>query len=155
LSKRPQCGEPGAGVWGLGTGASRLTNMPRCAVTRRGHFNAAHRLFNPRFSEQWNRGPFGECSNPNFHGHNYELELTVEGEIHPDTGYVMDLNRLRDLAQERLLRHLDHKNLTLDAPWFQSLIPPSENIALVCWRELRPAVPAELKLRLRLWETPR
>ncbi|HEY6073077.1 MAG TPA: 6-carboxytetrahydropterin synthase [Anaerolineales bacterium] len=129
--------------------------MPRCSVTRRVHFNAAHRLFNPRFSEQWNRETFGECSNANFHGHNYELELTVEGEIHPDTGYVMDLNRLRDLAQERLLRHLDHKNLNLDVPWFKSLIPTSENIALVCWRELRSAVPAELELRLRLWETPR
>jgi 6-pyruvoyltetrahydropterin/6-carboxytetrahydropterin synthase len=129
--------------------------MPRCAVTRRVHFNAAHRLYNPRFPEAWNRETFGECSNPNFHGHNYELELTVEGEINPDTGYVMDLNKLRDLAQERLLRHLDHRNLNLDVPWFKSLIPTSENIALVCWRELRSAVPAELALRLRLWETPR
>jgi 6-pyruvoyltetrahydropterin/6-carboxytetrahydropterin synthase len=129
--------------------------MPRCAVTRRVHFNAAHRLFNPRFPEAWNRATFGDCCNPNFHGHNYELELTVEGEIDPDTGYVMDLNKLRDLAQERLLRHLDHKNLNLDVPWFQSLIPTSENIALVCWRELRSALPDSLALRLRLWETPR
>ena len=129
--------------------------MPRCAVTRRVHFNAAHRLHNPRFSEEWNRATFGECSNPNYHGHNYELELTVEGVIDPDTGYVMDLNKLKELAQERLLRYLDHKNLNLDVPWFKSLIPTSENIALVCWRELRPAVPAELALRLRLWETPR
>ena len=129
--------------------------MPRCAVTRRVHFNAAHRLYNPRFSEEWNRGTFGECSNPNFHGHNYELELTVEGEIDPDTGYVMDLNKLRDLAQERLLRHLDHKNLNLDVPWFHTLSPTSENIALVCWRELRAGLPTQLALRLRLWETPR
>jgi 6-pyruvoyltetrahydropterin/6-carboxytetrahydropterin synthase len=129
--------------------------MPRCAITRRVHFNAAHRLYNPRFSEEWNRGTFGECSNPNFHGHNYELELTVEGEIDPDTGYVMDLNKLRDLAQERLLRHLDHKNLNLDVPWFHTLIPTSENIALVCWRELRAGLPTQLALRLRLWETPR
>jgi 6-pyruvoyltetrahydropterin/6-carboxytetrahydropterin synthase len=129
--------------------------MPRCAVTRRVHFNAAHRLSNPRFSDQWNRETFGECNNPNFHGHNYELELTVEGEIASDTGYVMDLNKLKELAQERLLRHLDHKNLNLDVPWFQSLNPTSENIALVCWRELRPVVPAELALRVRLWETPR
>ena len=129
--------------------------MPRCAVTRRVHFNAAHRLYNPHFSEEWNRLTFGDCSNPNFHGHNYELELTVEGEIHPDTGYVMDLNKLRDLAQERLLRHLDHKNLNLDVPWFRTLIPTSENIALVCWRELRAGIPSELALRLRLWETPR
>jgi 6-pyruvoyltetrahydropterin/6-carboxytetrahydropterin synthase len=119
------------------------------------HFNAAHRLFNPRFPEEWNRQVFGDCSNPNFHGHNYELELTVEGEIDPDTGYVMDLNKLRDLAQDRVLRHLDHKNLNLDVPWFRTLIPTSENIALVCWRELRTAVPSELALRLRLWETPR
>ena len=104
------------------------------------HFNAAHRLYNPRFSDEWNRETFGECSNPNFHGHNYELELTVEGEINPDTGYVMDLNKLKELAQERLLRHLDHKNLNLDVPWFADLDPTSENIALVCWRELRSAV---------------
>ena len=129
--------------------------MPRCAVTRRVHFNAAHRLFNPRFSDEWNRATFGECNNPNFHGHNYELELTVEGEIDPDTGYVMDLNKLKELAQERLIRHLDHKNLNLDVPWFKTLIPTSENIALVCWRELRAVVPAQLALRLRLWETPR
>jgi 6-pyruvoyltetrahydropterin/6-carboxytetrahydropterin synthase len=129
--------------------------MPRCAVTRRVHFNAAHRLFNPRFSEEWNRTTFGECNNPNFHGHNYELELTVEGEIDPETGYVMDLNKLKELAQERLLRHLDHKNLNLDVPWFKALIPTSENIALVCWRELRSVVPPQLTLRLRLWETPR
>jgi 6-pyruvoyltetrahydropterin/6-carboxytetrahydropterin synthase len=129
--------------------------MPRCAVTRRVHFNAAHRLYNPKFPEAWNRATFGECSNANFHGHNYELELTVEGEIDPDTGYVMDLNKLRDLAQERLLRHLDHKNLNLDVSWFHSLIPTSENIALVCWRELRSALPDSLVLRLRLWETPR
>jgi 6-pyruvoyltetrahydropterin/6-carboxytetrahydropterin synthase len=129
--------------------------MPKCAVTRRVHFNAAHRLFNPKFSEEWNRTIFGECSNPNYHGHNYELELTVEGEIDPDTGYVMDLNKLRDLAQERLLRHLDHKNLNLDVPWFHTLIPTSENIAVVCWRELHSALPAGLALRLRLWETPR
>jgi 6-pyruvoyltetrahydropterin/6-carboxytetrahydropterin synthase len=129
--------------------------MPRCAVTRRVHFNAAHRLHNPRFSDQWNRDTFGDCTNPNYHGHNYELELTVEGEISPDTGYVMDLNQLKQLAQDRVLRHLDHKNLNLDVPWFQSLNPTSENIALVCWRELRSAVPAELSLRVRLWETPR
>jgi 6-pyruvoyltetrahydropterin/6-carboxytetrahydropterin synthase len=129
--------------------------MPRCAVTRRVHFNAAHRLFNPGFSDEWNRGTFGVCNNPNYHGHNYELELTVEGEINPDTGYVMDLNKLKQVAEERLLRHLDHKNLNLDVPWFKSLNPTSENIALVCWRELRSAVPSELALRLRLWETPR
>src|SRR6266496_3813358 len=107
--------------------------MPRCSVTRRVHFNAAHRLNNPMCSDAWNRATFGVCNNPNFHGHNYELDLT----------------RLKDLAQERLLQHLDHKNLNLDVAWFHELNPTSENIALVCWRELRAALPAELSLRLR------
>ena len=129
--------------------------MPRCSVTRRVHFNAAHRLHNPKFSAEWNQATFGPCNHPNYHGHNYELELTVEGEIDPDTGYVFDLNRLKAVAQERLLQHLDHRNLNLDVPWFRELIPSSENIAMVCWRELRSALPAELRLRVRLWETPR
>ena len=129
--------------------------MPRCSVTRRVHFNAAHRVHNPKFSDDWNRKMFGECNNPNYHGHNYELELTVEGEVDPDTGYVLDLNLLKDVAQDRLLRHLDHRNLNLDVPWFRDLIPTSENIAVVCWRELRAALPDTLALRLRLWETPR
>ena len=81
----------------------------------------------------------GSATIRTIHGHNYELELTVEGEIDPETGYVLDLNQLKELAQERLLRHLDHKNLNLDVPWFAELIPTSENIALVCWRELRAA----------------
>jgi 6-pyruvoyltetrahydropterin/6-carboxytetrahydropterin synthase len=98
---------------------------------------------------------FGNCNNPNYHGHNYELELTVEGEIDPETGYVLDLNRLKQIAEERLLRRLDHKNLNLDVEWFRELIPTSENVALVCWRELRAALPGSLTLRLRLWETPR
>jgi 6-pyruvoyltetrahydropterin/6-carboxytetrahydropterin synthase len=129
--------------------------MPRASVTRKVHFNAAHRVHNPKFSEEWNRKTFGACNNPNYHGHNYELELTVEGEIDPETGYVLDLNRLKQLAEERLLHRLDHKNLNLDVDWFQTLIPTSENVALVCWRELRAALPEHLTLRLRLWETPR
>ena len=129
--------------------------MPRCSVTRRVHFNAAHRVHNPKFSDEWNRTTFGPCNNPNYHGHNYELELTVTGEIDGDTGYVLDLNLLKDLAQERLLVRLDHKNLNLDVPWFRDLIPTSENIAVVCWRELRAGLPDTLALRLRLWETPR
>lgn len=129
--------------------------MPRCAVTRRVHFNAAHRLHNPGRSDAWNRETFGPCNNPNYHGHNYELELTVTGEIDPDTGYVLDLNHLKEIAQERLLAQLDHRNLNLDVPWFRELIPTSENIALVCWRELRAALPDTLTLKLRLWETPR
>ncbi len=98
---------------------------------------------------------YGPCNYPNFHGHNYELELTVEGEIDPDTGYVFDLNKLKNLAQEYVVQHLDHRNLNIDVAWFQELIPSSENIAMVCWRELRAVLPPELALRVRLWETPR
>jgi 6-pyruvoyltetrahydropterin/6-carboxytetrahydropterin synthase len=129
--------------------------MPRCSVTRRVHFNAAHRLNNPQRSVEWNQATYGVCNHQNFHGHNYELELTLEGEIDPETGYVFDLNRLKDIAQERLLQHLDHRNLNLDVSWFRDLVPSSENIAMVCWRELRAVLPPELTLRVRLWETPR
>jgi 6-pyruvoyltetrahydropterin/6-carboxytetrahydropterin synthase len=129
--------------------------MPHCAVTRRVHFNAAHRLHNPGRSADWNRTTFGVCNNPSYHGHNYELDVTVEGDIDPETGYVMDLTVLKGLAEDRVLRHLDHKNLNVDVPWFRDLIPTAENIAMVCWRELSAALPASLTLSLRLWETPR
>jgi 6-pyruvoyltetrahydropterin/6-carboxytetrahydropterin synthase len=119
------------------------------------HFNAAHRLHNPSRTDAWNAATFGACNNPNFHGHNYELEISVEGEVNPDSGYVLDLNTLKQLAEERVLRHLDHKNLNLDVPWFASLNPTSENLAIVIWRELRPVVPDEMALSIRLWETPR
>ena len=129
--------------------------MPTCAVTRRVHFNAAHRLHNPAKSDQWNRETFGPCNNPNWHGHNYELDLTVEGAVDPDTGYVMDVGVLKRIAEEHLVSRLDHKNLNLDVAWFRDLLPSAENIALVAWRELRPRIPAALALRVRLWETPR
>ena len=129
--------------------------MPRCAVTRRVHFNAAHRLHNPARPAEWNRTTFGVCNNANYHGHNYELDVTVEGEIDPESGYVMDLAVLKALVETTLLRHLDHQNLNVDVPWFRELIPTAENIALVCWRELRAVLAPELTLRLRLWETPR
>jgi 6-pyruvoyltetrahydropterin/6-carboxytetrahydropterin synthase len=129
--------------------------MPQCSVTRRVHFNAAHRLYNPKFTDERNEATFGRCNNPNFHGHNYELEVTVEGTIDPDTGYVMDLGILKELVEETLVRRLDHRNLNLDVPWFRELIPTAENIAVVCWQQLKPALPAGLALRLRLWETPR
>lgn len=129
--------------------------MPRCVVTRRVHFNAAHRLFNPRLSDAENERTFGVCSNPNFHGHNYDLEVSVEGEIDPLTGYVLDIQRLKELVTECLVRHLDHKNLNLDVSWFADLNPTAENIAVVSWRVLEPVLrPAALK-RIRLWETDR
>jgi len=129
--------------------------MPIAAVTRRVHFNAAHRLHNPRHSDEWNATTFGPCNNPNWHGHNYELDLTVEGEIDPETGYVMDVGILKGLAERHVVSVLDHKNLNLDIPWFRDLLPSAENIARVVWRELRPHIPAPLAFRVRVWETPR
>jgi 6-pyruvoyltetrahydropterin/6-carboxytetrahydropterin synthase len=129
--------------------------MPRCTVTRRVHFNAAHRLWNPGFSEAENERVFGVCNNPNFHGHNYNLDVSVAGEIDPATGYVLDIHRLKSVAEESVVRHLDHKNLNLDVPWFRDLNPTAENIAVVCWRLLAPAVAPARLVRIRLWETER
>jgi 6-pyruvoyltetrahydropterin/6-carboxytetrahydropterin synthase len=129
--------------------------MPRCVVTRRVHFNAAHRLWNPTFSDAENERVFGVCNNPNYHGHNYNLDVSVAGNIDPATGFVLDINRLKAIVEECVVRHLDHKNLNLDVPWFREQNPTAENIAVVCWRLLAPAVgPAEL-IRIRLWETER
>lgn len=129
--------------------------MPRCVVTRRVHFNAAHRLWNPTFSDAENARVFGVCNNPNFHGHNYNLDVSVTGDIDPATGYVFDINQLRQIVEECVVRHLDHKNLNLDVAWFRDLNPTAENIAVVCWQVLEPAVrPAKL-VRIRLWETER
>ena len=105
--------------------------------------------------EAWNRATFGPCNNPNYHGHNYELDVSVEGEISPETGYVMDLTELKQLVEELVLSRLDHRNLNVDVPWFAERIPTAENIAVVIWRELRTALPSDLTLRIRLWETPR
>ena len=129
--------------------------MPRCSVTRRVHFNAAHRLHNPARPEEWNQRTFGVCNNPNYHGHNYEMDVTVEGEIDPDSGYVMDIGELKALVEHHLLSKLDHRNLNLDVPWFRDRIPSAENIAVVCWEELSRVLPQSLGLRIRLWETPR
>lgn len=119
------------------------------------HFNAAHRLHNPRWTDARNAEVFGVCANPNYHGHNYSLDVSVAGEIDPDTGYVLDINRLKAIVQDCLVRHLDHKNLNLDVPWFRDVIPTAENIVVVCWRVLEPAVqPATLR-HVRLWETER
>jgi 6-pyruvoyltetrahydropterin/6-carboxytetrahydropterin synthase len=132
-----------------------MVGMPTCCVTRRAHFNAAHRLYNPARSEAWNAEMFGVCANPNYHGHNYEIDVTVDGVIDPDTGYVIDINVLKRLVEEKLLAHLDHKNLNLDVPHFRDVIPTAENIAVYCWQVLAPVLPAGTLRRIRLWETPR
>ncbi len=128
--------------------------MPTITVTRRVHFNAAHRLHNPAFTDDENLRVFGLCNNPNYHGHNYELEVSVEGEIDPATGYVADLVEVKRLVVEHALRYLDHKNLNLDVPELRDLNPTTENLVVVIWELLEGRLPGKLK-KLVLWETPR
>ena len=129
--------------------------MPTVRVTRRVHFSAAHRLHNPDLPAEANREIFGKCNNPNWHGHNYELDVTVEGEIDPATGYVLDLKELRELTEEAVVRDLDHRNLNLDVPWLAGVIPSTENLVVSIWRRLAPRIPRGRLVRLVMWETPR
>ncbi len=129
--------------------------MPRALVVRRAHFNAAHRLHNPAHSAEWNRATFGPCNNPNFHGHNYDLEVCVEGEIDPATGYVVDVAVIRDLIDAHVHALLDHRNLNLDVEWFRDRLPSAENIAVFIWEQLASRIPAGRLALVRLWETPR
>ena len=127
----------------------------KVAVFRREHFNAAHRLFNPDWDDATNTNVFGKCALPNYHGHNYELEVKVVGEPDPSTGYVMDLKKLSDLVEEYVLERFDHKNLNLDTEDFKHLNPTAENIAIVIYDLLRPHIDAKMDLQIRLYETPR
>jgi 6-pyruvoyltetrahydropterin/6-carboxytetrahydropterin synthase len=129
--------------------------MSRVAVFRREHFNAAHRLFNPAWDDQKNDAVFGKCNNPNYHGHNYEMEVKVTGEPDPETGYVMDLKKLSDIITENVLEKFDHKNLNLDTEYFVNLNPTAENIAVVIYGILRKKIDAALDLKVRLYETDR
>lgn len=122
-------------------------------VCRRETFNAAHRLHNPNWSDEKNSAIFGKCNNPNYHGHNYVMEVWLEGEIDPDTGYVIDLKILRDLIKQEITEPFDHKNLNLDCSEFAHLNPTAENIALVCWQKLRAKLDIRYGLRVKLWET--
>jgi 6-pyruvoyltetrahydropterin/6-carboxytetrahydropterin synthase len=128
--------------------------LPIVRVTRRVHFSAAHRLHNPALGDEENRRVFGLCNSPNWHGHNYELDVTVEGEPDPATGYVVDLAVLRDAAGS-VVDELDHRNLNLDVPWLAGVIPSTENLVVALWNRLAPLVPAGRLVRLVLWETPR
>jgi 6-pyruvoyltetrahydropterin/6-carboxytetrahydropterin synthase len=127
--------------------------MPTLTVTRRLHFNAAHRVHNAALSAEENTALFGKCNNPNWHGHNYDLEVSVTGDIDPRTGYVIDLAVLRDLVERELIAHLDHKNLNLDVPFLTGTNPTTENLVVACWRVLAPVVAPGKLTRLRLWET--
>ena len=127
----------------------------KVAVYRKEHFNAAHRLHNPAWTEERNDAVFGLCNNPNYHGHNYDLVIKVIGEIDPETGYVIDLKILSDLVKEEILNRFDHKNLNLDTVEFASLNPTAENIAVVIYDLLRTKLDKKLELKIRLYETER
>lgn len=129
--------------------------MQQVAVIRKAHFNAAHRLHNPTWSEAKNQEVFGLCNNPNWHGHNYELEVKVTGPIDPETGMVIDLGWLADLIRDQIELRFDHKNLNLDTEEFRALNPTAENICVVIWNILRQHLPARYNLHVRLYETPR
>lgn len=129
--------------------------MMRVSVYRKEHFNAAHRLFNPNWSDEQNDKVFGKCNNPNFHGHNYELIVQLKGEIDPDTGYVFDMKVLSDLIKDHVLTKFDHKNLNLDTDEFKNISPTAENIAVVIWNILREKIDRKFELTIRLYETER
>ena len=127
----------------------------RVKVSRKAHFNAAHRLHRPDWDDAKNEAIFGKCSNPNFHGHNYELIVSVTGEIDKETGFVMDMKLLSELVAEEVEEALDHKNLNVEVPEFKNLNPTAENIAVVIWNKLRPHIVKDKELEVILFETPR
>jgi 6-pyruvoyltetrahydropterin/6-carboxytetrahydropterin synthase len=124
-------------------------------VTRKEHFNAAHRLYNPGWSDEKNDAVFGKCNNPHYHGHNYELLVSITGEADPETGYVYDLKVLSDIIRDHVIVKFDHRNLNLDTPWFSDLNPTAENIAIVIWKILREKIEPTLELKITLYETER
>ena len=127
----------------------------KTAVYRKEHFNAAHRLHNPAWSELTNEKIFGKCNNPHYHGHNYEVVVKVAGEIDPETGFVMDVKLLSDLVLEHIVDKFDHKNLNIDCSEFKTLNPTAENIVVVIYDILREKIKSNLDLQVRLYETPR
>ncbi|MCU0326210.1 MAG: 6-carboxytetrahydropterin synthase [Spirosomaceae bacterium] len=132
-----------------------MMNSKRVAVFRKEHFNAAHRLNNPNWSDEKNERVYGKCNNYNFHGHNYDLIVQVIGEIDPESGYVIDMKVLSDMIKVEVLDKFDHKNLNLDTEEFKDLNPSAENIAIVIYDKLRSKLKDNLDLRIRLYETER
>lgn len=124
-------------------------------VYRKAHFNAAHRLFRKDWSDAKNSEIFGKCSNPNYHGHNYELEIGLTGEIDPETGFLMDLKILSKIIKEEVEDAFDHKNLNIEVPEFKDLNPTVENIAIVIWNKIRACISSEYQISVKLYETPR
>ncbi|GHA39825.1 6-carboxy-5,6,7,8-tetrahydropterin synthase [Salinimicrobium marinum] len=127
----------------------------KATVNRKAHFNAAHRLFHKDWDDLKNEEVFGKCSNPNYHGHNYELIVSVTGKIDEETGFVMDLKRLKDLIYAEVEVPFDHKNLNVEVAEFKDLNPTAENISMVIWKKLRKKLAEHLDLEVTLYETPR
>lgn len=130
--------------------------MARVRITRELHFSAAHRVFNPEWSDERNLEVFGGCANPNWHGHNYALYVTVEGELDPATGFVMDFKDLKAVVESQVIDDVDHLNLNLDVPWMAGIITSAENLVVAIWGRLAGHMPEGVRLgKLTLWETPR
>ncbi len=127
----------------------------RITAHRKAHFNAAHRLFRADWDDQKNSEIFGKCSNPNFHGHNYDLIVSVTGDIDPETGFLIDLKILKDIIKVEVEDHLDHKNLNLEVPEFKELNPTAENIAVVIYQRIKKVLDSKFDLEVKLYETPR
>jgi 6-pyruvoyltetrahydropterin/6-carboxytetrahydropterin synthase len=124
-------------------------------VKRKAHFNAAHRLFRKEWSDERNFEVYGKCSYPNYHGHNYEVEVSVTGDVDPETGFVIDLNDLKRIIEVNVEEPFDHRNFNLDVPEFKELVPTAENISIVIFNRLRPHISDELDLSIKLYETAR
>ena len=125
-------------------------------LTRIEHFNAAHKLYNPRWSKEKNEALFGVCANENWHGHNFDLYVTIKGTADPDTGFLMDAKKLSKLIDEKILEQLDHKNLNMDVPFLKDMMCTSENLAVAIWQQLEPHLPQNVQLHaIKLYETPR
>ena len=127
----------------------------KVTVSRKAHFNAAHRLYNKEWSDKKNYSVFGKCSNPHYHGHNYELIVHVTGLVDPNTGYVIDMKILKDLIKSEVEEKMDHKNLNEEVPEFIEMIPTAENIAIVIYNKLKPHLDSKHSLEVTLYETPR
>lgn len=123
-------------------------------LTRKEHFNAAHRLWNLKWSDEKNNEVFGKCANPNYHGHNFDLFVCVKGNPSPDTGCVMDLKVLKSIIRQEIIDELDHQNLNLDVPWLAGIMPSIETVAVAIWQRLAPKLPVGVSLhKITLWET--
>lgn len=125
-------------------------------LTRKEHFNAAHKLYNPNWSKEKNEEMFGPCANENWHGHNYDLYVTVKGKPNPNTGFVFDVKKLGEIMRDKIIEQLDHKNLNLDVPFLKDQMCSTENLAIAIWKQLEPHLPSDVKLHgIKLYETPR